>query len=136
MSAETYEAIRARRHELIRASRTELDEHMGKLVEAASADDLEWLLERLETQLKETPHHVKEADVLEKIQTKTRTQVIFVRGVLGNKRAVETAIQDRLTRRRANVAMFLSIASAVIAAAGAAVTHYRAVLRILSLDGE
>jgi hypothetical protein len=42
------EAVSTPRHELIQVSRGGMDEHFGSAIEAASADDLEWLVERLE----------------------------------------------------------------------------------------
>ncbi len=55
---ETYEEISARRQNLIRASRVHPNPEFGPLIDASNADDLEWLLEQIDTQIGETPNWV------------------------------------------------------------------------------
>jgi len=59
---------------------------MGAVLREASIDDLEWFLQMLDYQLEETPHWVKDKDLLHKIQAWDRRVRTVTAEVLHNKR--------------------------------------------------
>lgn len=113
--AETYEEISERRQESIRLMRTGESKIFGAAIENADVDDLEWLLERLDAQLDETSHHVKDPSLLKDIQERNRRYRIAVAGILGNKRTLEKRSKETKAETRANWSMFISAAAVMIA---------------------
>ncbi len=112
--AETYEEISKRRQELIRVVRGDNNKAFGEAVDQADADDLDWLLERLDAQLGETPHWVEDEEQLKEMMARYRHQRIVVAGVLGNKKTVEKMTKDRVALFRANFGLCLSVAAILI----------------------
>lgn len=53
--AETFDEISKRRHGFIQAWR---NDDLASVVETADADDMKWLLERIDAQIGEIPHHL------------------------------------------------------------------------------
>ena len=85
----------ARRQGLIRAARDGNDSEFGTAIKQADADDLAWLLERLNAQIDETPHWVEDPKQLNEILAKLRKQRIAVAGAMGNKATAERLIERR-----------------------------------------
>jgi len=100
--------IDARRQKLIQAWRLFPDGNFEKTIETADADDLAWLVERIDEQLKETPLWLKDPVPLAESMANLRHCRIVVSQILGHKRTLDnTAILAR-TEFRANVALVVS----------------------------
>ena len=118
--AETYQEISERRQELIRAWR---GDSLGDVVEGVDADDLEWLLERIDAQIQgtrrptslETAFRIGKNPIEKDPVEKLRHQRIFVAGVLGNMRTLEKQTRERAAIYRANWSMGISGAAVLIA---------------------
>ena len=106
--AQPLQDINARRQTLIQAWRLFPDGNFEKTIEAADADDLAWLVERIDEQLKETPLWLKDPVPLAESMANLRHCRIVVSQMLGHKRTLDnTAILAR-TESRANVALVVS----------------------------
>lgn len=117
MQIETFEALSERRHELIRVVRGGADHRFERAINEASADDLEWLTERLETQLTQRLDDIPDVNERAYMHERTRDQLIVVRGVLGNKRTIEKSEQARSAQRQTTIATWTAIVSAVTSVA-------------------
>ena len=108
MPAQALQDINARRQKLIQVWRLFPDGNFEKTIEAADADDLAWLVERIDEQLKETPLWLKDPVPLADSMANLRHCRIVVSQMLGHKRTLDnTAILAR-TEFRANVALVVS----------------------------
>jgi hypothetical protein len=109
--AETYQEISERRQNLIRAWH---GNSLGDAVEDADADDLEWLLERIDAAIRESPHHVS-PDMAKDSMERLRRDRIFIAGELGIKRTLEKQSIDAVATTHTNWRTFSMIIAAVIA---------------------
>ena len=106
--AEPLQDIHTRRQKLIQAWRVFPDGDFEKTIEAAEADDLAWLEERIDEQLKETPLWLKDPVPLAESMANLRHCRIVVSQMLGHKRMLDNrAILARI-EFRANVALVVS----------------------------
>ena len=111
---ETFDEITKRRQGFIRAWRAN---NLGSVVDDADADDMEWLLERIDTQIRETPPQTSRGIAFgadKGNMERLRHQRIFIAGVLGNKRTLEKRSMDTAATR-ANLSIFISGAAVLIA---------------------
>ncbi len=113
--AETYHEISDRRQNLIRAARVHSNPDFRPLLETSNADDLEWFLEQIDTQIRETPNWVDDRASLRQILARLRAKRTAVAGVLGNRRTAEKLTDPRAARRRVNFKMILLGAGILIA---------------------
>ncbi len=105
--AETYEEISGRRQNLIRAARVHPNPDFRPLLETSNADDLEWLLEQIDAQIRETPSWVDDRASLRQILATLRAKRTAVASALGNRRTAEKVTDPRAARRRVNIKMIL-----------------------------
>ncbi len=113
--AETYEEISDRRQDLIRATRVHPTPDFRPLLETSNAGDLEWLLEQIDAQIRETPNWVDDRVSLREILARLRAKRTTVAGALGNRRTAEKLTGPRAARRRVNIKMILLGAGILIA---------------------
>ena len=112
---ETYDEISDRRQNLIRAARVHPNPDFRPLLETSNADDLEWLLEQIETQVGETPNWVDDRASLKQILARLRAKRAEVADALGNRRTAEKLTDPQAVRRRVNIKMILLGAAILIA---------------------
>ena len=113
--AETYEEISDRRQNLIGAARVHPNPDFGPLLETSNADDLEWFLEQIDAQIRETPNWVDDRASLRQILARLRAKRTAVAGALANRRTAEKLADPRTARRRVNIKMILLGAGVLIA---------------------
>ncbi len=113
--AETYEEISGRRQNLIRAARVHPNPDFRPLLETSNADDLEWLLEQIDAQIRETPSWVDDRASLRQILATLRAKRTAAASALGNRRTAEKLTDPRAARRRVNIKMILLGAGILIA---------------------
>ena len=113
--SETYDEISHRRQNLIRAARVHPNPDFKPLLETSNADDLEWFLEQIDTQIRETPNWVDDRASLRQILARLRAKRTAVAGALGNRRTAEKLTDPRAARRRVNIKMILLGAGILIA---------------------
>jgi hypothetical protein len=109
------DAIAARRQELIRAWRIFPDGPFEATMRAATADDLTWLVDRIDEQFKSTPLHVKDPRQLEEAIKNLSHCRSVVAQILGHKHTLERQRDRRTTLWRANAAIFTSVGSLIVA---------------------
>ena len=105
---DTYEEISERRKKLLSACEVFPSPRLGKMLRTSNADDLEWFLGQIESQLDEAPHLVKDPDALKKRLENFRILRIGVLGRLGDRRSAEKLVDYKQTRFRANISMWIS----------------------------
>ncbi len=113
--AETSEEMSDRRQNLIRAARVHPNPDFRTLLVTSNADDLEWLLEQIETQVGETPNWVDDRASLKQILARLRAKRAEVADALGNRRTAEKLAGPRAARRRVHIKMILLGAGILIA---------------------
>ncbi len=113
--AETYEEIPDRRQNLIHAARVHPNPDFRPLLETSNADDLEWFLEQIDTQIRETPNWVDDRASLRQILARHRAKRTAVASALGNRRTAEKLTDPRAARRRVIIKMNLLGAGILIA---------------------
>ena len=109
---ESYEDMSERRAEYIRCLR---DNELSFILDTANADDLDWIIERIDAQLGETPNHVSDSKELSKIMSRLRHQRIALCGVMGNLRSIENREIEQRANRRSNFALILSGIAVLVA---------------------
>ncbi len=122
---ETYEEISARRQNLIRASRVHPNPEFGPLIDASNADDLEWLLEQIDTQIGETPNWVDDRASLRELLARLRVKRTAVAGALGKRRTAEKLTDLQKVRRRVNIIMAISGFGVLIAFFALLVAYFK-----------
>jgi hypothetical protein len=115
--AQPLQDIDARRQKLIQAWRLFPDGNFEKTIEAADADDLAWLVERIDEQLKETPLWLKDPVPLAESMANLRHCRIVVSQMLGHKRTLDNTHILARTEFRANVALVVSDLGLLVAIA-------------------
>ncbi len=123
--AETHEEISDRRQDLIRAARVHPNPDFKPLLETSNADDLEWFLEQIDTQIRETPNWVDDRSSLRQILARLRAKRTAVAGALGNRRTAEKLTGPRAVRLRVNIKMILLGAGILIAFFALLVTIFK-----------
>ncbi len=113
--AETAEEMSDRRQNLIRAARVHPNPDFSPLLETSNTDELEWLLEQIDTQIGETPNWVDDRASLREILARLRAKRTAVADVLGNRRTAEKLTDPQAVRRRVNIKMILLGAAILIA---------------------
>ncbi len=104
-----------RRQNLIRAARVYPNPDFRPLLETSNADDLEWFLEQIDAQIRETPNWVDDRASLREILARLRAKRTAVAGALANRRTAEKLTDPRTARRRVNIKMILLGAGILIA---------------------
>ncbi len=113
--AETAEEMSDRRQNLIRAARVRPNPDFRPLLETSNADDLEWLLEKIDAQIVETPQWVDDRASLKQILARLRAKRAKVADAFGNRRTAEKLTDPQAVRRRVNIKMILLGAAILIA---------------------
>ncbi len=123
--AETYDEISDRRQNLIRAARVHPNPDFRPLLETSNADDLEWLLEQIDVQIRETSNWVDDRTSLREILARLRAKRTTVAGALVNRRTAKKLADLRAVRRRVNIKMILLGAGILIAFIGLLVAIFK-----------
>ena len=113
--AETYEEIFDRRQNLIRAARVHPNPDFSPLLETSNADDLEWLLEQIDAQIRETPSWVDDRASLKQILATLRAKRTAVADVLGKRRTAEKLTDPQAVRRRSEIRTAMLLIGVLIA---------------------
>ncbi len=122
---ETDEEISGRRQNLVRAARVHPNPKFVPLLEKSNADDLEWLLGRLNTQIAETPQWVDDPVSLRAILARLRAKRTAVADALGNRRPAEKLTYLHKMRRSTYAGKAISIIGVLIAFFALLVAYFK-----------
>ena len=112
------EKIRERRQNLIRAADAHPNPDIGPLLEKSNADDLDWLLLRLNTQITETNRRVDDSEEASARRARRRANRNAAGEALRKRRI--TDLQEM--RRRGRLILKVAIATLVVAVIGTVAT--------------
>ncbi len=111
---ETSEEIREHRQNLIRAESAHPNPEFGPLLDKSNADDLQWLLERLNAQIGESHRRVDDSEEASARRARRRANRNAVGTAFANRREAEKLADRQEIRRSAKFKKAIQIIAVVI----------------------